>query len=85
MVARYVVVIPPPNQQNVVTWLVEYSAELLYRREVSRDGKTAYGCLKGALRKPYGNHVGTHRVPNYKVSPFGRNLMGTSRVPIGFS
>ena len=32
---------------DVVAWLVEYSAVLLNRREISKDGKTLYERLKG--------------------------------------
>ena len=35
------------DTENVVTWLVEYSAVLLNRREISKDGKTSYERLKG--------------------------------------
>ena len=35
------------DTENVATWLVEYSAVLLNRREISKDGKTSYERLKG--------------------------------------
>ena len=36
-----------PSNHNLIPWLVEYSAVLLNRGQVGKDGKTAYERLKG--------------------------------------
>ena len=35
------------DQENVMTWMADYAGMLLNRREVAKDGKTAYERLKG--------------------------------------
>ncbi len=47
-----------PARHSVVPWLVEYSAFLLNRFEVSRDGKTAYGRCKGKQARTAGLEFG---------------------------
>ena len=47
-----------PARHSVVPWLVEYSAFLLNRFEVGRDGKTAYERCKGKQAKTAGLEFG---------------------------
>jgi hypothetical protein len=47
-----------PTKHPVITWLVEYSAFLLNRFEVSSDGKTSYERCKGKYAKTLGLEFG---------------------------
>jgi hypothetical protein len=47
-----------PARHSVVPWMVEYSALLLNRFEVGRDGKTAYERCKGKQAKTAGLEFG---------------------------
>jgi hypothetical protein len=47
-----------PARHSVVAWLVEYSAFLLNRFEVGRDGKTAYERCKGKQARTAGLEFG---------------------------
>ncbi len=61
-----------PDAHAVVAWLVEYSAVLLNRCEVGKDGNTAYERSKGKTAKVNGIEFGEKVL--FSKSPIGNRL-----------
>ena len=61
-----------PDAHAVVAWLVEYSAVLLNRCEVGKDGKTAYERSRGKTAKVNGIEFGEKVL--FRKSPIGNRL-----------
>jgi hypothetical protein len=64
------------DTDDIVTWLVECSGVLLNRREVSKDGRTAYERLKGKRGVVPGIEFGEKIT--FKKSPGQRGVQSLS-------